>query len=136
MLALVISLLLPQTPIFESRSMLPPAAPELTVYVFTTTDSPISTSDAPEVKRLAAKFKSKAAFVLVYAARTDTPKMIREHHQKFAPSIQFIRDADQSLTNLTGARAAEVAMLQGSTILYRGPVGDLEAALQSATTAK
>ena len=122
---LAISALLAQIPLTEARPMLPPASPELTVYVFTTTDCPISNRYAPELKRLAAKFNSKAAFILVYPVPTDSPEMIREHHKKFAYSIQSVRDVDQKLVKLTGVTVApEVAVLRGNEVLYRGRIDD------------
>jgi hypothetical protein len=124
--ALLVSALWLQTPIFESRPLQPPVAPpEFTVYVFTTTDCPISSRYAPEVKRLAAKFKGKAAFVLVYPVPSDTPAMIAAHYQKFSYGIQSVRDVDQRLMKLTGATIApEVALMKGSELLYRGRIDD------------
>jgi hypothetical protein len=125
LLALVVLALVSQVPVFEKPPMLPAAAPELTVYVFTTTDCPISNRYAPEVKRLAAKFKSKASFVLVYPVPTDTPEKIREHTSKFAYGIQPIRDADLRLVKLTGVTVTpEVAVMQGGNLLYRGRIDD------------
>ena len=99
--------------------------PDLTVYVFTTTDCPISNRYAPEIQRLAAKFESKARFVLVYPVPTDTPEMIREHKKKFAYSIESVRDADQKLVKLTGATVTpEVAVMRGPQLLYRGRIDD------------
>ncbi len=153
--ALVIAALLFQIPTFESRRMLPPmtTVPGLTVFVFTTTDCPISNSYVPEVKRLAAKFKADASFTLVYPVPGDTEAMIREHHSKFAYSIPSIRDVDLRLVKLTGVTMMpEVAVMRGSTLLYRGRIDDryvelgkerpaptqrdLEAALVSAISGK
>lgn len=112
--ALVLSALLSQTP-----------SPELTVYVFTTTDCPISNRYAPEIQRLAAKFGSKARFVLVYPVSTDTPEMIREHKKKFAYAIDSVRDVDQKLMKLSGATVTpEAAVMKGSQLLYRGRIDD------------
>jgi len=125
LLALVVSALVSQVPAFEKPPMLPMAAPELTVYVFITTDCPISNRYAPEVQRLAAKFKSKASFVLVYPVPGDTPEVIRDHHKKFAYALPSLRDADQRLVKLTGVTTMpEVAVLRGSTLLYRGRIDD------------
>ena len=126
---------------------------ELTVYVFTTTDCPISNRYAPEIQRLAAKFESKARFVLVYPVPSDTPAMIQAHKKKFAFAIESVRDADQKLVKLTGATVTpEVAVMRNSQLLYRGRIDDryvdfgkdrqvasqhdLEVALESATTGK
>ena len=112
--ALVLSALLSQA-----------APPELTVYVFTTTDCPISNRYAPEIQRLAAKFGSKAHFVLVYPVPTDSPGMIREHKKKFAYAIDSVRDLDRKLQKLTGVTITpEVAVMKGATVLYRGRIDD------------
>ena len=101
------------------------AAPELTVYVFTTTDCPISNRYAPEVERLSAKFKGQARFVLVYPVKSDTPDMIREHAKKFAYSIETLRDVDQKLVKLTAVTVTpEAAVMKGAQLLYRGRIDD------------
>ena len=101
------------------------APPELTVYVFTTADCPISNRYAPEIQRLAAKFGSKARFVLVYPVPTDTAEMIREHKKKFAYTIDSVRDADRKLVRLTGVTITpEAAVMKGSQLLYRGRIDD------------
>ena len=111
LLALVASALLSQT------------SPDLTVYVFTTTDCPISNRYAPEIQRIAARVESKARFVLVYPVPSDTPEMIQAHKKKFASSIESVRDADQKLVKLTGATVTpEVAVMRGSQLLYRGRI--------------
>lgn len=112
--ALVLSALLSQA-----------APPELTVYVFTTTDCPISNRYAPEIQRLAGKFTGTAKFVLVYPVPADSPAMISEHKKKFAYAIESIRDPDQKLVKMTGVSVTpEVAVMKGSQLLYRGRIDD------------
>jgi len=112
--ALVLSALLSQA-----------APPDLTVYVFTTTDCPISNRYAPEIQRLAAKFGSKAHFVLVYPVPSDSADMIREHKKKFAYAIDSMRDVDRKLLKLTGVTVTpEVAVMKGPQLLYRGRIDD------------
>lgn len=111
--ALVLSLLLAQKP------------SDLTVYVFTTTDCPISNRYAPEIQRLAAKFQSHARFVLVYPVPSDSLDVIREHKKKFAYAIESVRDTDQRLMKMTGVSITpEVAVMRGSQLLYRGRIDD------------
>ena len=111
--ALVLSALL-----FQSR-------PELTVYVFTTTDCPIANRYAPEVQRLAAKFAGRIKFVLVYPVPTDSPERIREHQKHYGYAIETQRDTDQSLVKQTGVTVTpEVALLKGAQVLYRGRIDD------------
>ena len=109
---LILSLLLAQTD-------------RLTVLVFTTTDCPISNRYAPEIQRLAAKFGDKTKFVLVYPVPSDSPDMIRTHHNKFGYSIEYIRDVGQTLVKQTGVTVTpEVAVMRGSLVLYRGRIDD------------
>jgi protein-disulfide isomerase len=100
-------------------------ADSVTVYVFTTTDCPISNRYAPEIQRLATKFGAHARFVLVYPVAADTPEIIREHKKKFAYSIESVRDTDQKLVKSTGVTVTpEVAVMKGSQLLYRGRIDD------------
>lgn len=97
----------------------------LRVLVFTTTDCPISNRYAPEIQRIAAKFEGKAKFVLVYPVPTDSPEMIREHANKFAYSLETLRDTDQKLVKQTGVTVTpEVAVMKGTRVMYRGRVDD------------
>ena len=102
-----------------------PAAEPIRVLVFTTTDCPISNRYAPEIQRLATKFRGKAQFVLVYPVAADSPAMIRDHVRKFAYSIDVIRDVDQKLVKQTGVTVTpEVAVMRGAQLLYRGRIDD------------
>jgi thiol-disulfide isomerase/thioredoxin len=106
-------------------SLLVAQADRLTVYVFTTTDCPISNRYAPEIKRLAAKFDRQAKFVLVYPVPTDSPDLIREHARKFAYPLETMRDPEQKLVKQTGVKVTpEAAVMRGSTVLYRGRIDD------------
>jgi len=106
-------------------SLLVAQADRPTVYVFTTTDCPISNRYAPEIKRLAAKFEGQAKFVLVYPVPSDSPELIREHKKRFAYSIESIRDTDQKLVKTTHVSITpEVAVMKGDQLLYRGRIDD------------
>ena len=106
-------------------SLLVAQADRLTVYVFTTTDCPISNRYAPEIQRLAAKYDNKIKFVLVYPVSSDTPELIREHKKKFAYSIESIRDTDQKLVKMTRVTVTpEVAVMLGDNMVYRGRIDD------------
>ena len=106
-------------------SLLVAQADRPTVYVFTTTDCPISNRYAPEIQRLAAKFGGQAKFVLVYPVPADSPELIRDHTRKFAYSLDTLRDTGQKLVKQTGVTVTpEVAVMRGSTVLYRGRIDD------------
>jgi thiol-disulfide isomerase/thioredoxin len=99
------------------------AALALTVFVFTTSDCPIANRYAPEIQRLAAKYGDKAKFILVYPVPSDTPDIIRAHHKKFGYALEYVRDAQ--LVKKTGVTVTpEVAVMRGSTMLYRGRIDD------------
>ena len=106
-------------------SLLVAQADRPTVYVFTTTDCPISNRYAPEIKRLAAKFDGRARFVLVYPVPSDSPDLIGDHKKKFSYSIESIRDTDQKLVKMTGVTVTpEVAVMVGGHTVYRGRIDD------------
>ena len=103
----------------------PTPSAELTVYVFTTTDCPISDRYAPEIQRLAGRFAGKAKFVLVYPVQTDTPKMIDARRKKFGYALTYQRDTNQTLVRLTGATVTpEVAVMRAGQVLYLGRIDD------------
>ena len=100
------------------------AATVPTVFVFTTTDCPISNRYAPEIQRLAKKFGS-VKFVMVYPVAGDTPELIEAHRKKFAYSIEFLRDDKHELVKETGVTVTpEVAVMKDGRLLYRGRIDD------------
>lgn len=121
--ALALTALLFQQP--ASSPAPTPAPVALTVYVFTTTDCPISNRYAPEIKRLAARFSQQARFVLVYPVPTDTDSKIAEHRKKFGYQMPFQVDRSQALVKETGVTVTpEVAVVRGTQVLYRGRIDD------------
>ena len=102
----------------------PPAQP--TVFVFTTTDCPISNRYAPEIQRLASRFGDTVQFKLVYPVPTDDDARIREHVKRFGYAIPWERDSRQALVKKSGVTVTpEVAILDAAgTMLYRGRIDD------------
>ena len=75
-------------------------------------------------KRLAAKFKDQARFVLVYPVPTDSAELIREHHRKFGYALESVRDVVR-LVKKTGVTVTpEVAVMAGDRMVYRGRIDD------------
>ena len=106
-------------------SLLVAQADQPVVYVFTTTDCPISNRYAPEIQRLAAKYGDTATFVLVYPVRSDSAELIRDHVRRFGYALDTVRDVDQKLVKQTGVTVTpEVAVMKGSALLYRGRIDD------------
>jgi hypothetical protein len=101
------------------------AALTLTVFVFTTSDCPISNRYAPEIQRLAAKYGDNAKFVLVYPVASDTQEIISAHHKKFGYSLDYRHDSGQKLVKRIGVTVTpEVALMKGDSVLYRGRIDD------------
>jgi hypothetical protein len=104
-----------------------PAGTKAIVYIFTTTDCPISNRYAPEIQRLQQRFGPRGIlFRLVYPSRTDRDADIREHMKQFAfEGLQAVRDPDQALVKFTGATITpEAAVVANGKMVYRGRIDD------------
>jgi hypothetical protein len=105
----------------------PPGTPAI-VFLFTSTDCPISNRYAPEVRRLAARFKPEGVvFRLIYPNPTDGADSIRQHMASFgyAGTTHAFHDPDQALVKLTAVTVTpEAAVYAGDRIVYRGRIDD------------
>ena len=108
-------------------SLLLAQADRPTVYVFTTTDCPISNRYAPEIKRLAERYGGRGVrFWIVYPVPGDTPEKIRAHMSQLGLSLPVARDTAFTLVKRTGVGVTpEVAVIdRGGEMIYRGRVDD------------
>jgi hypothetical protein len=104
----------------------PPGTPAI-VFLFTSTDCPISNRYAPEVRRLAARFKPEGVvFRLIYPNPSDGADAIRDHMASFAyAGTQAFHDPGQALVRLTGVTVTpEAVVYAGGRIVYRGRIDD------------
>jgi hypothetical protein len=105
-----------------------PAGVKAIVFLFTSTDCPISNRFAPEVRRLASTFASQGVvFRLVYPNPSDDAKSIREHMAAFAyeGEAEAFRDPAHALVKFVGATITpEVAVVVGQRVVYRGRIDD------------
>ncbi len=105
-----------------------PAGTKAIVFLFTSTDCPISNRYAPEVRRIAESFASKGVvFRLVYPSPSEDAKAIREHMAAFsyAGSAEAVRDPKLALVKFVGATVTpEVAIFANGRIVYRGRIDD------------
>jgi len=96
------------------------------VFLFTSTDCPISNRYAPEVRRLAETYGSKGVvFRLVYPNPAETASAIREHMAAFQYSgaAEAFRDPAHALVKLAGATVTpEAAVYAGGRLVYRGRI--------------
>ena len=105
-----------------------PAGTRAIVFLFTSTDCPVSNRYAPEVRRIAESFASKGVvFRLVYPSPSEDAKAIREHMSAFsyAGAAEAVRDPKLALVKFVGATITpEVAIFANGHIAYRGRIDD------------
>ena len=105
-----------------------PAGTRAIVFLFASTDCPISNRYAPEVRRLAETYGSKGVvFRLIYPNPAETPAAIREHMAAFqyAGAAEAFRDPAHALVKLAGATVTpEAAVYAGGRLAYRGRIDD------------
>lgn len=104
-----------------------PVGTKAIVYIFTTTDCPVSNRYAPEIQRLQQRFaRLGVVFRLVYPARGDRDADIREHLKQFAYSgIEAVRDPNLELVRFAGATITpEAAVVVNGKLIYHGRIDD------------
>jgi hypothetical protein len=105
-----------------------PAGIRAIVFLFTSTDCPVSNRYAPEVRRLATKFAPRGVmFRLVYPDPADTRSAIVDHMTAFeyAGALQALRDPKHALVKFTGVTVTpEAAVYAGGRIVYHGRIDD------------
>src|SRR5258707_14782986 len=83
-----------------------PAGTKAIVFLFTSTDCPISNRYAPEVRRIAEEFAAKGVlFRLAYPNPAEQADAIREHMKAYAYTGAFepVRDPKLALVKFAGA---------------------------------
>ncbi len=105
-----------------------PAGVKALVFLFMSTDCPISNRYAPEVRRLAARFGPEGVmFRLIYPNPGDRPDAIRDHMADFgyAGAMQAFHDPEQALATFSGVTITpEAAVYAGGRLVYRGRIDD------------
>jgi hypothetical protein len=105
-----------------------PAGTKAIVFLFTSTDCPISNRYAPEVRRIAEAFGPKGVvFRLVYPSPSEDANAIREHMAAYGYAGAFEAFRDPTLALVKFAKATltpEVAVVVGGRVAYRGRIDD------------
>ncbi len=104
-----------------------PPGTKAIVFIFTTTDCPVSNRYAPEIQRLQQRFGARGvAFRLVYPSRSDRDADIRDHLKQFGLSgIEAVRDPNLALVKFTGATITpEAAVVVNEKLVYHGRIDD------------
>jgi ribosomal protein L35AE/L33A len=96
------------------------------VFLFTSTDCPISNRYVPELRRLAQVFVPQGVmFRLVYPNPAEDAAAIRTHMAAFAyaGAIDALRDPKHALVKFSGATITpEAAVYAGGRVQYRGRI--------------
>jgi len=105
-----------------------PAGVKAIVFLFTSTDCPISNRYAPEVKRLSSAFVPQGVlFRLIYPDPTEDTTAIRAHMAAFsyAGAMQALRDPKHALVAAVGATITpEAVVYADGRVQYRGRIDD------------
>jgi hypothetical protein len=100
------------------------------VFVFVSTECPISNRYAPEVRRLSDEFsKEGISFWLIFPLGDETSEAIEEHVEAYAYPPRALRDPRHELVKLSGARVTPEAAVfvpgaDGPKLVYRGRIDD------------
>lgn len=103
------------------------ATAKAVVFVFVSTDCPISNRYAPELRRLYEKFAAQdVKFWLVYPDPTETADNIRKHLKDFQFPFGALRDPRHELVKKTKVRVTPEAavFVPGSKMVYHGRIDD------------
>jgi hypothetical protein len=95
------------------------------VFLFASTDCPISNRYAPAVRRLHDTFaRQGVSFWLVYPNPAETPSAIRDHVRAFEYAVHALRDPRHELVRLARASVTPEAAVydRGGTLVYHGRI--------------
>jgi hypothetical protein len=95
------------------------------VFVFISTDCPISNRYAPEIRRVEEEFvRAGVRFWLVYADTDTSADAIRKHIRDYRLPNPVLRDPRHSLVHLAQARVTPEAavFLPGGRLVYHGRI--------------
>jgi AhpC/TSA family len=97
------------------------------VFLFLSTECPISSRYAPELRRLRDRFASRGVtFWMIYPNPSESGEAIREHMKAFAYPGRALRDPQQLAVRLTQATVTPEAAVfdSGGRMVYRGRIDD------------
>ena len=109
-------------------SLIAPPGAKAIVFIFTSTDCPISNRYAPEVRRIVTAFAANGVvFRLVYPNPAEEPAAIHEHMSAFGygGAIDALRDPRHALVKHVGATVTpEAVVVVDRRVRYRGRIDD------------
>lgn len=102
------------------------------VFIFISSDCPISNRYAPEIRRVAEEFRrAGAALWLVYADADTSPDAIEKHLKEYQLPLKVLRDPQHALVRLSQVHVTPEAavFLPGRRLVYHGRIDNRYAAL-------
>jgi hypothetical protein len=114
-----------------------PAGTRATVFLFVSTDCPISNRYAPDIHRLEDEFaKNGVAFSLVYPNPAEEAAAIREHVSAFSLPWRALRDPGHGLVKYAGVTITPEAAIYDASgrLTYRGRIDDRYSAIGAERT--
>lgn len=97
------------------------------VFIFISTDCPISNRYVPEIRRLQTKYAPKKIFfALIHADPTVSGEAVRKHAEEFQLSGEVLRDPDHLLVKRCRARVTPEAAIvtPDGQLVYHGRIDD------------
>ena len=97
------------------------------VFLFLSSDCPISNRYAPEIERLQAEFGGKGmAFWTVYPNTDESPEKIRKHTQEYFHNVHVLRDPQHALVKISQVKVTPEAavFLPNGKLIYHGRIDD------------
>jgi hypothetical protein len=97
------------------------------VFLFLSTDCPISSRYAPELRRLHDRFASRGVvFWMLYSNPAESAAAVQDHMKAFGLPGRALRDPQHAAVSLTGAKVTpEAAVFDGrGRMVYRGRIDD------------
>lgn len=94
------------------------------VFIFVRTDCPVSNRYAPTIQALSTKYAGKAALVLVYPDKSETPAAIEKHLHEYGYKDEALRDIQHNLVKLSQVEITpEAAVFNGKgELIYHGRI--------------
>jgi hypothetical protein len=104
-----------------------PAGVKAAVFIFVSTECPVSNRYAPEVRRLHDAFASKGVrFTLVYPNPSESAPAIREHLTAYSYPAEALRDPSHAFVKLAEISITPEAAVYAADgrLVYRGRIDD------------
>jgi hypothetical protein len=111
---------------FNLYMLFEPAPPAYVILFFVNSDCPIARRYSPEINRIAKEFQKGFTSKLVYCDQNVSARALKNHHNDFKFSFDFITDPKHLLTKQFKVSVVPTAVVvdKSNRVLYRGRIDD------------